>query len=139
VADLVDDEPAKREKVAAALRDPAQRQNRDHFDLIGVRKFVTDVTELNVDLIDSVNPFSEAYSILSKTMDGDRLREVEAVIAARKVKLDPDEARMLAKRARTFKNQHSRLPSITSPDAWERRMAEGVAYLQRMQREAMNG
>jgi hypothetical protein len=128
-------------KAATQIDAQADDDDRPHNTALidGVRKFVTDVTELNVDLIDSVNPFSEAYSILSKTMDGDRLREVEAVIAARKVKLDPDEARMLAKRARTFKNQHSRLPSITSPDAWERRMAEGVAYLQRMQREAMNG
>src|SRR4051812_3306241 len=34
IADLVDDDPAKREKVAAALRDPAQKQNRDHVDII---------------------------------------------------------------------------------------------------------
>ena len=34
VADLVDDESAKREKVAAALRDPAAKHDRDHVDLI---------------------------------------------------------------------------------------------------------
>ncbi len=34
VADLVDDDPTKREKVAAALRDPAQKDNRDHVDII---------------------------------------------------------------------------------------------------------
>ena len=34
VADLVDDDSAKREKVAAALRDPAQKNNRDHVDII---------------------------------------------------------------------------------------------------------
>ncbi|MDP1563086.1 MAG: DEAD/DEAH box helicase family protein, partial [Pirellulaceae bacterium] len=34
IADLVDDEPLKRDKVAAALRDPAGRENRDHVDII---------------------------------------------------------------------------------------------------------
>ena len=34
IADLVDDDPAKREKVSAALRDPAQKNNRDHVDII---------------------------------------------------------------------------------------------------------
>ncbi len=34
IADLVDDEPIKRERVAAALRDPANRDNRDHVDII---------------------------------------------------------------------------------------------------------
>jgi len=34
VADLVDDDPAKRDKVSAALKDPAQKNNRDHVDII---------------------------------------------------------------------------------------------------------
>jgi superfamily II DNA or RNA helicase len=105
----------------------------------GVRRFVTDVRELNVDLIDSINPFGEAYNILSKAMDAERLRELQAIISARKVQLSPDEARALAKRALSFKQDKGRLPSITSHDAWERRMAEGVAYLQRMKQEADRG
>src|SRR5699024_2003547 len=34
VADLVDDEPAKREKVVMALKDPTQKDNREHVDII---------------------------------------------------------------------------------------------------------
>ncbi len=34
IADLVDDEAAKRDKVASALKDPAQKNNRDHVDII---------------------------------------------------------------------------------------------------------
>ena len=34
VADLVEDDPAKRDKVVSALKDPAQRNNRDHVDII---------------------------------------------------------------------------------------------------------
>jgi hypothetical protein len=34
IADLVDDEPARREKVIGALKDPAQKNNRDLVDII---------------------------------------------------------------------------------------------------------
>ncbi|MGH1369363.1 MAG: pseudomurein-binding repeat-containing protein [Maritimibacter sp.] len=105
----------------------------------GVRKFAMDVRELDVDLIDRINPFGEAYSILAKTMSEDSLKQVQAVISAKKVKLSPDEARDLAKRAVKFKQERGRLPSITSADAWEKKMAEGVAFLARMKQEAANG
>ena len=105
----------------------------------GVRKFVTDVRELNVDLIDSINPFGEAYNILAKAMNEASLKQMAAVITARKVQLDPEEARDLARRALRFKQERGRLPSLTSADAWEKRMAEGVAYLARMQQEAARG
>ena len=34
IADLVDDDPTKRDKVSAALKDPAQKNNRGHIDII---------------------------------------------------------------------------------------------------------
>lgn len=105
----------------------------------GVRKYVMDVRELDIDLIDRINPFGEAYSILAKSMNEENLKQVAAAIAAKKVKLTPDEARELAKRARLFLKERGRLPSITSQDEWEKKQAEGIAYLARMKRESANG
>lgn len=105
----------------------------------GVRKFAMDVRDLDIDLIDRINPFSEAYAILAKTMSEESLKQVAAVISAKKVNLTSEEARDLARRALRFKQERGRLPSITSPDAWEKRMAEGVAFLARMKAEAANG
>jgi superfamily II DNA or RNA helicase len=105
----------------------------------GVRKFAMDVRELDIDLIDRINPFGEAYAILAKTMSEESLKQVAAVISSKKVNLTPEEARELAKRALRFKQERGRLPSITSQDAWEKRMAEGVAFLARMKAEAANG
>lgn len=34
IADLVDDDPAKRDRVSAALKDPLQKNDRDHVDII---------------------------------------------------------------------------------------------------------
>lgn len=105
----------------------------------GVRKYAMDVRELDIDLIDRINPFGEAYAILAKTMSEESLKKVQSIISGKRVNLTPDEARDLAKRALKFKQERGRLPSITSPDAWEKRMAEGVAFLARMKAEAANG
>ena len=115
----------------------ADAENSGSMVLIdGVRKFAMDVRDLNIDLIDRINPFGEAYAILAKTMSEESLKQVAAVISAKKVQLTPEEARDLARRALKFRQERGRLPSITSPDAWEKRMAEGVAFLARMKAEA---
>lgn len=101
----------------------------------GVKKFALSVKELDIDLIDRINPFGEAYAILSKTMGEERLKQVAEVIAAKRVSLTIEEARDLAKRAVRFKAEKGRLPSLTAMDPWEKRMAEGVAYLQRKAKE----
>jgi superfamily II DNA or RNA helicase len=105
----------------------------------GVRKFAMDVRELDIDLIDRINPFSEAYAILAKSMNEERLTQVAAIIASKRAALSLEEARDLAKRALVFKKDRGRLPSITAADPWEKRMAEGIAFLQRKAREDMNG
>ena len=104
----------------------------------GVRQFAFSVTELDIDLIDRINPFGEAYAILAKSMTEERLRQVAEVIAAKRITLSLEEARELAKRALRFKQEKSRLPSLTAIDPWEKRMAEGVAFLQRKVKEETN-
>ena len=107
--------------------------------IAGVRKFAMDVRELDIDLIDRINPFSEAYAILAKTMSEDSLKQVAAAISAKRISLTPEEARDLARRALKFKQERGRLPDLAAFDPWERRMAEGVAFLARMKAEANNG
>ena len=101
----------------------------------GVRKFAMDVRELDIDLIDRINPFGEAYAILAKTMSEESLKQVAAAIAAKRTSLSPEEAKDLAYRAVKFKKERGRLPSISSTDAWEKRMAEGAAAFVRYKDE----
>jgi hypothetical protein len=72
-------------------------------------------------------------------MSEESLKQVAAAIAGKRVTLSVEEARDLAKRALKFKQERGRLPSITSADAWEKRMAEGIAFLARMKAEAARG
>ena len=104
----------------------------------GVRRFAMDVRELDIDMIDSINPFGEAYAILAKTMSEESLMQVAGIIAGKKAPLTYEEARDLATRAIRFKEERGRLPTLTAADPWERRLAEGVAYLQRRAAESKN-
>jgi hypothetical protein len=105
----------------------------------GVRKFAMDVRELDIDLIDRINPFAEAYAILAKAMNEDRLRQVAETIIAKRTVLTPEEAKDLAIRAVRFKKERGRLPAVTSPDAWEKRLAEGAAAFVRFKDEGRYG
>jgi hypothetical protein len=101
-----------------------ERLNTAFID--GVRRFAMDVKDLDIDLIDSINPFGEAYSILSKAMTEERLREIQAIVEQKRIAITPEEAQELAKRAVIFKRERGKLPSLTAADPWERRMAEGA-------------
>jgi hypothetical protein len=103
--------------------------------LLGVRKFVN-VRDLDIDLIDRINPFDAAYAVLAKAMDEKSLRQVQAAIAAKKASIPEDEARELARRALQFKQERGRLPDINAADPWEKRMAEGVAAFARYRAQA---
>jgi hypothetical protein len=124
-----------------ALGDPEGNgeKNPNIAFIEGVRRFAMDVRDLDIDLIDRINPFGEAYAILSKAMTEESLKQVAAVISGKRATLTMEEARDLAKRALKFKQERGRLPSITSADAWEKRMAEGVAFLARMKAEVARG
>ncbi|MCX5963048.1 MAG: DEAD/DEAH box helicase [Cyanobacteria bacterium] len=118
---------------------PADGEATKNTALIdGIRKFALSVTDLDIDLIDRINPFGEAYAILAKSMSEERLRLVAEVIAAKRIILPLDEARELAKRALRFKQEKGRLPSLTAADPWEKRMAEGLVFLQRKVKEDNN-
>ena len=104
----------------------------------GVRKFMN-VRELNIDLIDHINPFDAAVAILAKAMNAGLLRQVQAVITARKTTLTEDEARAYALRAVQWKRERGRAPEVTSQDPWERQLAEGVAAFARYRAKAAAG
>jgi superfamily II DNA or RNA helicase len=151
--DAADQEAVRQQAIAALnLIQHAKQQSafgnddNDHSEpgantalIDGVRKFAMDVRELDIDLIDRINPFSEAYAILAKAMSEDRLKQVAAAIAAKRTALTPQEAKELAIRAVKFKKERGRLPAISATDVWEKRMAEGAAAFVRFKDEGRYG
>jgi superfamily II DNA or RNA helicase len=101
----------------------------------GVRRFAMDVRDLDIDLIDRINPFGEAYAILAKTMSEESLKQVAAAISAKRTNLTPEDAKELAVRAVQFKKERGRVPALDAQDVWERRMAEGASAFMRFRAE----
>jgi superfamily II DNA or RNA helicase len=123
------------QKAKEMLNSPEMQKAGNTALIDGVRKFSMDVKDLDIDLIDRINPFGEAYAILSKAMNEDSLKQVANVIAGKKTKLSPEEAKGLATRAVQFKKERGRLPALDSQDPWEKRMAEGAAAFVRYKDE----
>jgi hypothetical protein len=144
-----DDQEAVRQHAVAALNltqkakglalgvvDAGEGEQRANTALIdGVRQIAMDVRGLDIDLIDAINPWQAAYAVLAKSMSEATLKQVQAAISAKRTKITPEDAKDLANRAVRFKKQRGRLPSVTSADAWEQRLAEGAAAFMRYKEE----
>ncbi len=113
---------------ASDVLDGALAVNTSFID--GVRKFMN-VRDLDIDLIDRINPFDAAYAILAKSMNEKTLRQVQTSIAGKKANIPEDEALYLSNRAVKFLNERGRMPDLQSADAYEQRMAQGVAAYKR--------
>ena len=105
--------------------------------LDGVRRLAIEVKELDIDLIDRINPFETAYAVLAKSMDEATLKQVQSVISAKRTTLSPDEARGFAARAVRFRRERGRSPSVDAADEWEKKLAEGAAAFMRYDREGL--
>jgi hypothetical protein len=117
-----------KEVVLESISDESATGNTALID--GVKKFVMDVRDLDIDLIDRINPFGEAYAILAKSMNEESLRQVAAIMTAKKSKVSLEDAKVIARRAVEFKRERGRLPSLTAVDPYERHLAEGAeAYV----------
>jgi hypothetical protein len=91
-------------------------------------KFIN-IDELDIDLIDSINPFQMAYEILSKSVTADVLKRIHESVTAIKITMTEDEAVMLWPRIQAFKKEKGVEPSLSSPNPMEKRMAEALAFV----------
>jgi superfamily II DNA or RNA helicase len=108
---------------------------------VGGRQFVKmadkfiKIDEINIDLIDKVNPFQKAFEVLSKAVTTQVLKVIQETIAATRIDVTEEEAELLWPKINLFYQVKGRKPDITSRDESEKRMAEVLAYLQRKKRE----
>ena len=101
-----------------------------------VDKFIN-IEELDIDLIDSINPFQQAFEVLSKNMTPRVLKSIQECIAAFKVNMTDDEAIYLWPKINEFVRVTRRQPSPDALDPQERRLAEALVYLRQVKREQM--
>lgn len=97
-------------------------------------KFIN-IENLNIDLIDAVNPFHGAYEILSKSVTATMLKTIQEAVRANQAQVTEEEAVMLWPRIKAFASEHQREPSLNASDAIEVRYAEALAYIRKMKQQ----
>lgn len=93
-----------------------------------VRRFVN-VADLSVDLIDSINPFQQAYEVLSKRMDAPTLARIHGAIASQRISMTEEEALALWPRIQRFRAEQGRPPNAASTNELEKRLGAALEWL----------
>ena len=88
-----------------------------------------DIDDIHIDLIDRVNPFQEAFEVLSKSVSAKVLKVIQETIEATRIKMDFEEAAILWPKIQEFVKTFNRQPDINSIREEEKRMAECIIYL----------
>lgn len=110
--------------------------DRRFIDMSG--KFIN-IEELNIDLIDTINPFQQAFEVLSKSITPKVLKSIQDCISAFKVSMTDDEAAVLWPKINEFVKAMRREPSLDALDPREKRLAEALAYIRQVKRGMNNG
>lgn len=97
-------------------------------------KFVN-IDDLDINLIDKVNPFQRAFEVLSKAVTPQVLRIIQDTITATRIQITEEEALLLWPKVQQFKKVNLREPSLRSDEPTEKRYAEALAFLRKKKRE----
>ena len=110
---------------------------------VGDQRFITmadkfvNIDDINIDLIDSVNPFQKAFEILSKSVTTKVLKIIQDTIQATRFTMDYEEAKILWDKIKEFRKIYNKEPNLHSNDPLERRMAECIIYLKEEKRKRL--
>lgn len=124
---------------------PEKQKNDDDGNGIpnGAKEFLNignkliDIDNLNIDLIDSINPFQGAYEILSKSVNAAMLKTIQDQVATARSTVTDEEAVLLWEDVKAFKREYGVVPSLNANDAYERRLAEVLAYVRNKKAQQM--
>lgn len=116
---------------------PEEKDAPDALNLIRMVKKFINVRELDIDLIDSINPFREGFDVASKALDTPLLQQIQSAMVAQRIQMTEEEALVLWPRIKRFTTQEGRPPNPNSPDDLERRLAEAHAYIRTKKAERL--
>ncbi|VEI13888.1 DEAD/DEAH box helicase [Trueperella bialowiezensis] len=97
-------------------------------------KFIN-IDELNINLIDSVNPFQRAFEVMSKSVTTGVLRIVQDSIASTRVDISLEEALAVYPKVQAWHKINGRKPDRRSDDPTEKYYGEVLLVVQRAVQE----
>ena len=87
------------------------------------------IEDLDINLIDSINPFYNAFEVMSKKLNTDLFRQVRDYIRGSQINMTVDEALKVVPKIKQFVQTYSKNPSINSNDENEKYLAMVQAFL----------
>ncbi len=93
------------------------------------------INDLNLDLIDQVNPFQKAFEILSKSVTKQVLKVIQDTIDETRLTISEEESLMLWPKLVAFVKEHGQKPDVRAHDPLERRLAEARLFIQKRKRD----
>lgn len=120
--------------VDSVIKNGEVREVGDKRFLKMAEKFVN-IDDININLIDSVNPFQRAFEVMSKSVTTSVLRIISDAITATRVEFTDEEAFALFPKIQAWAKVNGRKPNVRSDDATEKLYAEALLYLQKRKQQ----
>ncbi|SDL88218.1 DEAD/DEAH box helicase [Chryseobacterium taihuense] len=109
----------------------------------GSKKFIkmagsfVNIDDINIELIDRVNPFQKAFEILSKSVTTSVLRAIQDTINITKIEMTEQEAIILWPKINAWVKETGEKPNIQSTNPIEQRLAQALLFIQDAKRKKM--
>jgi superfamily II DNA or RNA helicase len=106
----------------------------------GDKKFIrmagtfVNIDNINIDLIDTINPFQKAFEILSKSVTTQVLKLIDEHIQSTKIEMTEEQAIILWPQIKEWVKRTGEEPSLQAFDHKEKRMAEALIFLREQKR-----
>ena len=97
-------------------------------------KFVN-IDDLDINLIDTVNPFQRAFEVMSKSVTTSVLRIISDAITATRIEMSDEEAFLLWPKVQAWVKVNGRKPDVRSDDPTEKRYAEALLFLRKKKQQ----
>ena len=106
------------------------KDNDGNNKFIKVANRFVKIDELDINLIDSINPFHHAFEVISKRVGASTFKIIQDTIAGSRIDMKVEDALALVPQVKAFIVAHGgKAPSLHSDDANEKHLAQVQAFL----------
>lgn len=118
--------------IAAGQTTTSEDGNRE---IIKMADRFINIDELNIDLIDQVNPFQRAYEVISRDIDTPTLRFIQDYLSSNKYDFTDEQLVAAYQAAKKFRAENGRNPDRNGKDDGEKYLAFALLRLAEIKRE----
>ena len=112
-------------KVAEPIKD-----GEGNIKFLKIANRFVKIDDLDINLIDSINPFHHAFEVISKKVGADTFKTIQDTIAGSRIDMRVEDALAMVPQIKAFVVAHNGgYPSLRSNDSNEKILAQAQAFL----------